>query len=280
MELAQIEMQPIQKDKKTGIVYRAWRTRSPEAILLLVHGLGAHTDRWEFLENFFLKNDVSVYAIELKGFGETEGLRGHVDSFDIYLEDILHLYGIAAKENSGKKVFLLGESMGALIAFVAVVVKPDLFSGLISLSPAFKSRLGENIFNYVKYLSPNLYNPKKQFSMPFDSEMCTRDVDYQKVLDRDAERDRLATSKLLLNILITQMRSWGLKTKVRIPVLFLLAGDDKIVNPEVSKEFFKNLKAKDKKIIEYPGMRHALSIDLGREAVFGDILKWIEARVK
>ena len=128
-------------DEKTGIVYRRWMASSRGGVLLLVHGLGAHSGRWEFLADFFLRYNISSYSIELKGFGETPGVKGHIDSFDTYLKDIRRLHDIIAKEDPFAKVFLLGESMGALISFVMTGLYPGLFRGLICLSPAFGSRM-------------------------------------------------------------------------------------------------------------------------------------------
>ena len=81
--------------------------------------------------------------------------------------------------------------------------------------------------------------------MPFTSEMCTRDIDYQKVMDSDKREHRFATSKLLFGIAIAQARAYLLKGKLKIPVLFLIAGEDKLVDPGASTNVFKGLKAKD-----------------------------------
>lgn len=267
------------RDKETGIIYNEWKSPAPEAVFLLVHGLGAHTGRWEFLAGFFLQNRISSYAIELKGFGETEDLKGHIDSFNTYLRDIKSLYDIIVRENKNKKVFLVGESVGAVISFLAAIAEPDLFDGLICISPAFASSLKATPLTYIKTLLPLVYNPRKQFNIPFDSRMCTRDTDYQKVMDADSREHRLATSKFIFKLMIAQARCNFSKNKVKIPALFLLSGEDKLVDPEAGKRIFKGLKAEDKTIIQYPDMYHALSIDLGREKVFGDILKWVRERM-
>jgi len=46
----------------------------------------------------------------------------------------------------------------------------------------------------------------------------------------------------------------------------------------MSEKVFRGLKTKDKKIIMYPEMYHALSIELAREKVFEDILRWLIKR--
>ncbi|MDD5679894.1 MAG: alpha/beta fold hydrolase, partial [Candidatus Omnitrophica bacterium] len=266
-------------DEKTGIMYRKWEAPSSKAVFLLVHGLGAHSARWEFLAEMFLFHSVTSYAIELRGCGETPDLQGHIDSFDIYYDDIDSLLRIIVRENPGKKIFLVGESLGGLIAYIAALKKPDLFAGLIALSPAFSTRFKLNILDYFRFLFPLLYNPKKQHKMPFTSNMCTRDTTYETVMDADHREHRLATSKFIINLLLAQRQAKSLKDRKDMHILFLLSGDDQLVNPEISKMIFEKLTAGDKTIIQYPDMRHALSVELGKEKVAQDILKWLEGEI-
>lgn len=267
------------RDEKTGIIYKSWRAHSPEAVLLLVHGMGASSVRWEHLARFFLVNNITSYAIELKGFGETAGLKGHIDSFQIYYRDIQVLYEIIKRENSGKKIFLIGESMGGLISFVLAGLKPDLFAGVICLSPNFKSTLKFSWLGYLKIYFSMVFAPRKQFKMPFNSGMCTRDPESQKAMDSDSREHRLATARLLFNVLFAQRRANILKDKINIPVLFLLAGDnDQLSDSPYAKIVFKGMNSEDKQIIQYPQMYHALSVELGREKLFEDILKWLRKR--
>ena len=93
-----------------------------------MHGLGGYSERWKALAEFFYKRNISSYALELKGFGETSDLKGHIDSFDIYLNDIKSLQRIVAKENPEKKIFLLGESLGGLLSFLLVIKERKWFS--------------------------------------------------------------------------------------------------------------------------------------------------------
>ena len=60
--------------EKRNILYRHWGCSAPRAAVILVHGLGGHSNNWEFMANFLAEHGVSSYAIELKGFGNTEGV--------------------------------------------------------------------------------------------------------------------------------------------------------------------------------------------------------------
>ncbi len=200
--------------------------------------------------------------------------KGHVDSVNVYFSGISRLAGVALEENPGKNIFVLGESVGALISFSMLARGVDFARGLICVSPAFASRLDIRPLDYVKIFSALLYNPRKQFPAPFTAEMCTRDAEYQKAMEKDPGEHRLISAKLAFEITRLQKKSPASAAKITLPTLFLLAGDDKLVDPEVSRKVFGAIASKNKKIIEYPEMRHALSIDIGRERVFKDILTW------
>ena len=128
----------------TDILYRRWNPSNAaapaKAVFLLVHGLGAHTDRWDFLAEGLARGGYISYAIELRGFGRTpERPRGHIDSLRVWEADILNLRETAAAENPGKKIFILGESVGGLVASNLVFSNTDAFAGKVINSPDFKN---------------------------------------------------------------------------------------------------------------------------------------------
>lgn len=271
-------MLDLSEDKSSGIQYFKWTVKDPARVFLLVHGMGAHSERWKFFAEHLLQKNISSYSLELRGFGQTADYKGHVDSLDAYYKDIARLAEIIKAENPGKKIILAGESMGGLICFEFFLKHPEAAAALVCFSPAFANNMK---LDYPGVILPLFYNQKKQNTMPFTSAMCTSDRGYQKIMDADPREHRLATSSLLLQILFAQMRSTLFAGKIEKPVLFLLAGDDKdlIVDPKASKTIFKRMKGNNKKLIQYPDMLHALSIDIGRDNVFADILDWVNALI-
>lgn len=263
------------QDKENDIFYRRWQAQAPKAALLLVHGLGAHSGRWEYFGDFFQKNNISSYALELKGFGQTQGERGDIDSLNTYFQDIRSLSDIIKRENPDKKIFLLGESMGALICFLFAALEPKPFSGLICISPAFANKLPFSLWTYLNIGLALVFNPKRHFTVPITPEMCTRDMECQKMIEADILDKHTATARLYWNIFKAQNKVRSLGNKINIPFLLLTAAEDMVVDSLATREIFNSLRIKDKELINYPAMRHALSIDLEREKVFGDILSWI-----
>jgi alpha-beta hydrolase superfamily lysophospholipase len=167
--------------------------------------------------------------------------------------------------------------MGGLISFNLAADNPGLFAGNILISPAFANGMKFPLREYIDAFTSFLYNPKKQLPMPFTAEMCTRDVEYQKKMNADPREIRVASPKLLITILLEQIRARSLTPHT--PSLFLIAGKDYLVDESAGRKLFAKLKLSDKKLIEYPDMLHALSIDLGREKVFTDIMNWLDGRI-
>lgn len=254
------------------IVYRKWVYSSPsvwpQAAFLMVHGLGAHAGRWEAMAGFFARYGISSYALELRG---DSGFGG-------YYRDILKLRDVIKKDDPSAKMFLVGESMGALIAFLLAASRPGLFNGLICISPAFANRIGFPVSGYLKIAAALLFSPGRLFAVPFDSSMCTRDLDYRKKMDADPAERRTATARLLAAILFAQARARHVRS-LGLPALFLVPGEDRIVDHRATRSVFNGLADQDKRLVEFPGMYHALSIDTGKEAVFDKIFGWLKGRI-
>jgi len=253
----------------SGISYKVWISPSPKAKLLLIHGLGANSSWWESFASESLKNNLSSYAIDL---------RAH-QSFEEFFNHINILLAKIREDAPGKKIFAVGESMGALIILSMALKEQAIFDGLICISPAFNSKTPLKFLDYMGIFLPLFYDKNKRCPLPVTSDMCTRDPAHLRMIEFTYDKDVMSTSHVLFNIFMTQLRMRLLKMHIQSPVLFLVAGHDLLVYSEASVEVFGRLRCADKTMIKYPEMYHALSIELGREKVFRDMWSWIDKRV-
>lgn len=266
-------MGQLRKIFKKNIFYRSWLVKEPRVVLILVHGIGAYSLRWSFLAKYFFKHNISSYALELSGFGETPGLKGHVDSFNVYYREIEELTLLARKQNKNKKVFLVGESMGGLIAYNIAARQPELFDGLVAISPAFKNKMKFKFRDYFLLILGIIFKPKLMINLPFKGSEITHDKSYKDKLEQDKKEIRNASVKLLFNILLAQLKGRYF-TRLSLPVFFLTAGQDLLIDTVTVDRVYKKTRAM-KKLKSYPGMFHALTVDHGKEQVFKDILQWV-----
>jgi len=102
-----------------------------------VHGIGEHSGRYGNVVDTLLPQSISIWALDLRGHGHSEGKRGHVGSFDEYVSDVLSLVNIAREDKKeSTRLFLLGHSMGGLIALDFALKCPQMIDGLVVSSPA------------------------------------------------------------------------------------------------------------------------------------------------
>lgn len=244
-------------------------------VLLLVHGMGGHSGRWESCADFFVKRGIACAAIDLRGFGRSPAARGHIDSFTRYVDDILSWRALLAERYPQAHFVLVGESMGALVACLACVRQPGSFSGLVCLAPAFKTKVKVPLTQVFSAGMFSLVNPQASFCLPFSAGMLTRDISYQERMGADPREQRCVTAGLLGNFVAMQKQLKHSIRKLTVPSLFILAGSDVVVDNAAARRLFASISYQDKKLIEHPHMFHALSIDVGKEKVFDEIVSWM-----
>ncbi|MFC2018819.1 alpha/beta fold hydrolase [Chloroflexota bacterium] len=55
---------------------------------MVVHGLAEHSGRYGNLVDYFVPRGYAVFSLDHRGHGKSEGLRGYVDRFTDYLDDL------------------------------------------------------------------------------------------------------------------------------------------------------------------------------------------------
>jgi alpha-beta hydrolase superfamily lysophospholipase len=99
-----------------NIFYQSWTKTNSSQVLVFQHGFGEHSDRYKNILDTLKDESISVYALDARGHGRSEGKRGHVDQFQNYIDDLSDLIRIAKEEEKKEKVVLLGHSLGGVIA--------------------------------------------------------------------------------------------------------------------------------------------------------------------
>jgi acylglycerol lipase len=248
----------------------------PRAVIIIVHGLGEHSGRYNYPVSRFNEWGYSVYRFDLRGHGRSGGDRGYVESYERFIEDTDLVVNTARQEISGLPLFLFGHSMGGFISVAYGVKHPDRLSGLIhsgaavGILPAVKD-LGEGFDYNALALTPVPNALSNQIS---------RDPEVVKAYDEDPLVLKEFTLKLMGEVFITGV-GWLLNNMgtYHYPCLILHGSDDQLVPSEVSRNLFENISSTDKQIKIYQGLYHEILNEPEKEIVLADIHEWIEARI-
>jgi alpha-beta hydrolase superfamily lysophospholipase len=261
----------------TSIYYREWGARNDEkGILVVVHGFAEHGDRYHRIAQLMNDADVRVVAGDLRGHGKTEGKRGHVLRFETFLEDV-HM--IVDHCSEGAPVFLLGHSLGGLIALLYSLKHPDHIKGMILSSPLLGLRIAPPRWKICsgKLLSRVI----PSFSM--FNEIDPHELSHDEDEVRNYMNDPLVHDRISARMYTEMIRAMSLAEahcdELRIPALFLVAGDDPIVSPAQAKRAFSTLGSEDKQYREYENMYHEIFNETERDRVLTDLKQWIVQRI-
>jgi alpha-beta hydrolase superfamily lysophospholipase len=258
---------------KNDVYFRKWVCKNSRAIILAIHGMGAHSERYMDMAKFLNSKKISTYSIALRGYGELFEKKCY--RIKDFCNDIKKLKEIIIKENPGKPIFILGESMGALIAHVNVMQYDNNFSGIIEIAPVYKDIMKINLLNRIKIAFLSILFPNSLIKMPFKTEELTRDKKMIFKLTKDKRETRVASAGLLLDILLNQIKVALFIKKIKLPVLFLLAQKDMLGDTNYNIKLFNKLNC-DKELKAYKDSYHALTIEKNRKVVFKDIYNWIK----
>ena len=246
---------------------------SPWASVLLVHGLGEHSGRYEHVGDQMALAGLAVHAYDHRGNGGSGGRRGHVDRWEQYHDDLAGQLGGVRTSAGTRPVVLYGHSMGGLVALGYLLTerpKPDL---VVLTSPGLDSTLAA----WKKTLAPTLARIVPTLAVPngIDGSTLSRDPAVAAKVGADPLATKASTTRFGAEALTEQARVRREYAGLTLPTLVLHGLDDGLV-PAQASEILGTLPNVERRI--YPGLRHELHNEPEGPAIVGEIIDWIRAR--
>lgn len=254
------------------------------ARLLIIHGYGEHSARYEAFMRWLSERGVASDAIDLRGHGRSTGRRGYISQWDEYLDD-LQVAMHAAREAFDRDVplFVLGHSHGGLVVAVAAergVLRQQEVTGIILVAPYLGTRVAAPIGKRALTHLANRAWPWLRVRTGFKREWLTRDPEMAQADLADALLTHTATPRWYLTMRRTQARCAREAARLTLPLLCLIGEADRIADPDVVSDFVDRAGAPDKSIYTYPHHLHELLRETGRGHIYADLLHWLQARVE
>jgi len=262
------------------IFHQAWLPEgNVNAVLFIVHGLGEHSGRYQNVVNHFVPLGYAIYALDHLGHGKSEGEREMVVRFEDFTGTLTIFYKMVTGWQPGKPVFLLGHSMGGLIASYYLLDQQSGFKGAVISAPAIK--IGESITPVTIMLGKILSKLAPGMGMlGLDVNTISRDPQVVTAYANDPLVFHGKTpARLAGEMLRGMLRVTAEVGKIKLPFIVLQGSEDKLVDPRGAQMLYDGSSSTDKTIKVYEGLYHEVFNEPERARVLGDVEAWLAAHI-
>ncbi|MEW5990614.1 MAG: lysophospholipase [Chloroflexota bacterium] len=255
------------------LLTRHWPAAAPRAGVLLVHGLGEHSGRWEHVGDQLAAAGLETFGWDHRGFGASGGERAWIDRWSRLHDDVEGRLAAARAALPGLPVVLYGHSMGGLIALGYAVAEPprpapDLLvlsaPGIDDDAPRWKHALAPVLARLV---------PRLRIANGVPPEMLSRDPARQEATRTDPLNLDASTTGFGARFFEEQARVRAAAARLSIPTLVIHGLDDPIVPPR-SSEPLADLPGVTRRA--YAGIRHELHNEPEGPQILADVIAWID----
>ncbi len=263
---------------KTKFYGQYFEPKTVNAVVILVHGMGEHSNRYsEYVIPQLNKALIAVVTFDHFGHGKTEGKRGHNPGFDAVLDSIAYILDKSNKLFGEKPTFLYGHSMGGNAVINYTLRRENSLNGVIASSPFLKLSFEPPKWklNIAKALL-NIY-PSLTMNNGIDANAISRNKEVVEASNNDPlNHDKVSPN---FSILFIESGKWAISNanKLKIPMLLMHGTGDQLTSYKASQEFAENSKDVDLKLFE--GAYHELHNDLIKEEAVGEVINWINNQI-
>jgi len=266
------------------LYWRSWVPPTPRGIVVIVHGLAEHGGRYQEAADSLATRGFAVYAGDLRGHGRSQDIPGagrvHVGRFTDYFHDVEAFINLAREHHGGLPLFLLGHSMGGLITISYVLHRPEALSGAIISSPAlgthpeFKPPAAlRMLVSVLDRLAPRL-----RFPSDLDTQAISRDPRVVQAYLEDPLVSKKVSARWYAELMRAIARAHANAHTLRIPMLLMQSGSDRLVDPAAPARWAKAAPAGKVELVNWDGLYHEMFNEPEKTQVQRRVIDWLLQR--
>jgi alpha-beta hydrolase superfamily lysophospholipase len=257
-----------------SLAYEAHDAKNAATALLVVPGWSDHAGRYGALAQRLAAAGVATYAMDLRGHGRSAGRRAHLTRFSQLLGD-LQAFRRAVRQRTDAAQVLLGHGFGGLVVLRYLETQPPdvLRAAIVSspfLGPAQPVPLWRQL---VSRVCVDLW-PTIPFPLGRDPDHVSRDPAVCAAFATDPHVEGRYTAGAWSETQWAQRAVVADAHRIECPLLFLLAGEDRLADAHLARAFADGLRGRVE-VRWHPEMYHELLSDPQRERVISEMLAFV-----
>ena len=246
----------------------------PRDVIAIAHGYAEHGGRYGNLVERLVPQGYAIYALDHRGHGRSGGKRALVDRMAWVIEDFHQFVRELRGRHGGQRIKLLGHSMGGNVAFGYALRWPEDLSGLILSGPLIGGSMPavqRAVLRLLSAVAPNT----GMIALP--PEAVSRDP---AVVEAYRNDPLVTVGKVAARTAHEMFKAVGTylpaAPHMAVPVLIQHGEADGLVPLAGARPVIDAIGAQDKTVITYPGLFHEIYNEPEKDAVIGDLARWLE----
>lgn len=266
-----------------GLAWQRWpsQARTVRAYVVILHGIQSHAGWYEHSSRRLAEAGHEICFLDRRGSGRNTGARGDAPHVDRLVHDVTQFLAETRHrrelESPASPVVLMSVSWGGKLAAACAARRPELVEALALLYPGIKARVRPGWWDRGRLkLAERLGIRERLVDIPLqDPALFTADPGWQQFIKDDPLTLRRLTVGFLLANRDLDRHSEANVTRIRCPLLMMLAGEDRIIDNEATRLLFGKIGSQSKRLVEYPAAQHTLEFESKRDEFIDDLLDWL-----
>src|SRR6266850_2034313 len=259
---------------------RSREAASARGEILISHGFGEHSGRYGALTDHLVSHNYSVSAYDHRGHGLSDGLPGHVESFNEYDEDLAKVVALVRSRSEARPLFLIGHSMGGLIGLRYLERHSGALNGAIVSAPLIEVAVAVPAHKLMIARVGARMNPRFRLDNAIDPANLSRDPEVGRAYAADPLVNRKVSTKWFAEATRAMHEVAERAAQITTPVLVMHGTEDRLASVDATRRVFERIAGPDKELAIYPGFYHELFNEPEKQEVFERVTGWLDKRVE
>jgi alpha-beta hydrolase superfamily lysophospholipase len=263
------------------LFWQRYTPKAARATVLVLHGGGDHGGRYPALSTALVRAGYQVALLDLRGHGQSDGKRWHVDQFQDNLADLDAFVAKLSQDGvAGDLLFVVGHSHGGLVATLWGLTRGRHVAGFVLSSPYFKLAVPPPPLKLAAARLAGRLVPSLPVPSGLGMADLTSDVELQHWTERDPLYGRKTTPRWIEESWRAQAEALRRAHEFTAPLLVLTGTGDRVADHVTTRRFVDAAGSTDKKLVVYDGFRHELFNEVRREAPIGETVAWLDSHAR
>lgn len=243
-----------------------------KAVVLIVHGLAEHLNRYDALTERLLQAGYGVYRYDQRGHARSEGPRTFFSDFNELPDDCKMMVDLVKAENPDLPVYLIGHSMGGFTVATFGTKYPGSVAGIVTSGAL--TRYSKPTFGVLPVAAP----AETYVENALGEGVCS---DPEVV--KDYQNDPLVEKEISIGLMnaLYEGITWlkANPTNFVEPTLILHGANDGLVAEQDSRDFYGDIASEDKTLKIYAKLCHEIFNEPSKQAIYTEVITWLDQQL-